>query len=77
MLHLYLGDHDVGILVPAAPSYLYHAVPIVLSHCAETFLYVIFLSALVMPRSFTHSEQERESDKNLFTKELDDYGKNP
>ena len=28
VLHLYLGDHDVGILVPAAPSNLYHAVSI-------------------------------------------------
>ena len=40
MLQLYKGGHDVGILVPAAPSNLYHVVSKVLSHCAKTFLYV-------------------------------------
>ena len=50
VLHLYKGGHDVGIFVPAAPSNLYHAVSIVLSHCTETFPYVTFLSALVMRR---------------------------
>ena len=38
VLHLYLVGHEVAILVPAGPSNLYHAVSIVLSHCAETFL---------------------------------------
>ena len=50
VLHLYLGEHEVGIIVPSAPSNLYHAVSVVLSHCAETFLYVTFLSALEMLR---------------------------
>lgn len=65
VLHLRVGGHEVGILVPAAPPNRYHPGPIPLSHPEVFAEYVSLLSLLVRLWKVWHSDKERKDDFNI------------